>query len=191
MQAQYYSRSLSLDEDSGFEEQRLEFGKILGLNGPVSRKVLFAALEDDTYVHNLMVCRRNLKFMNYLLDNPPENAIEMNQTDARWVDRSAKALINWGKTGFSVVDDDTLKLREDACLICPHLIDPGKRPERDFPVRKTSDGLGKRTAEKICEICGCNAGSKMRRSSASCPSKHPVREGINRWGEVIQEKSKA
>ncbi|EFM12228.1 hypothetical protein PaecuDRAFT_0908 [Paenibacillus curdlanolyticus YK9] len=53
------------------EEQRRQFGIILGLNGPVSEEVLFAAVHDPSYAHNLLSARRSEMFLTYLLNNPP------------------------------------------------------------------------------------------------------------------------
>ncbi|WP_068775024.1 hypothetical protein [Paenibacillus sp. FJAT-26967] len=54
------------------EEQCEQFGIILGLNGPVSEKVLIAAVHDPSYAHNLLAARRSEMFLNHLLNNPPE-----------------------------------------------------------------------------------------------------------------------
>ncbi|MVO98268.1 hypothetical protein [Paenibacillus lutrae] len=53
------------------EEQCEQFGIILGLNGPVSEEVLFAAVHDTSYAHNLLAARRSEMFLNHLLNNPP------------------------------------------------------------------------------------------------------------------------
>ncbi|WP_338551342.1 hypothetical protein [Paenibacillus sp. KS-LC4] len=53
------------------KEQCEQFGIILGLNGPVSEKVLFAAVHDASYAHNLLSARRSEMFLTHLLNNPP------------------------------------------------------------------------------------------------------------------------
>jgi hypothetical protein len=127
--------------------------------------------------------------MNQLLDNPPKAAIGIEHLDEKWIARAAKALIAWGKTGFSIVDDTTLKLREDACLSCPHLIDPMEKKQNSSLPRGEISRIGDRTGKKICKICGCNAANKMRRTTASCPSKDLSRDGVSRWGEPLQDNS--
>ncbi|WP_341277702.1 hypothetical protein [Paenibacillus sp. FSL H8-0537] len=53
------------------KEQCEQFGIILGLKGPVSEKVLFAAVHDPSYAHNLLSARRSEMFLTHLLNNPP------------------------------------------------------------------------------------------------------------------------
>jgi hypothetical protein len=163
-----------------------EFGKILGLDRPVSKKVLLAALENGDYANNLLLCRKTPEFMNSLLANPPVIADSSWQNDGKMIHRVEKALLNWSRTGFSIVDEEKLKLREDACLSCPNLIDTKNEHKRIVPPKSVSIKLGERTGDKICRICGCNAGGKMRRTSASCPDKHPVLAGMTRWEEPLE-----
>lgn len=174
------------DVDIDIGEQCLEFGKILGLTRPVSREVLFAALDNGNYAHNLLTCRRNPEFMDYLLNNPPESAIVQGPKDSKLISRTEKALLKWSKTGFSIVDDETLKSREKACLSCPNLVSPVNRTEDVVLLKDPEARIGERTGKKICKICGCNANGKMYRSSASCPDKHPTMTGLTRWGEPLE-----
>jgi hypothetical protein len=48
-----------LSEASTIEQRLAVFGEILELGGPVSKQVLFGALEDPTYGRNLLVSRRS------------------------------------------------------------------------------------------------------------------------------------
>jgi hypothetical protein len=174
------------DIDIDIGEQCLEFGKILGLIKPVSREVLFAALDNGNYAHNLLTCRRNPDFMDYLLNNPPESTIVKGQKDSKLISRTEKALLKWSKTGFSIVDDETLKRREEACLSCSNLVSPVNLAEDVILLENPEARIGERTGKKICKICGCNASGKMYRSSASCPDKHPTVAGLTRWSEPFE-----
>ncbi|ACV63636.1 Cysteine desulfurase [Desulfofarcimen acetoxidans DSM 771] len=51
-------------------DQKLKFGRFLGLNNPVSSEVLYAAAANPEYLHNLIVSKNNHEFMNHLLENP-------------------------------------------------------------------------------------------------------------------------
>ena len=50
--------------DQEVQQKCLEFAEILGLSEPVSPEVLQAATEDETYAHNLLVCRKEPAFLN-------------------------------------------------------------------------------------------------------------------------------
>jgi len=52
------------------------------------------------------------------------------------------------KTGFTVVDDDVLRVRQEACKRCPHL---ANLPKKLF--YKLSSGGN--TSRKIGSFCGC------------------------------------
>jgi hypothetical protein len=175
-----------LEENISIDEFCREFGKILGINGSVSRRVLYAALENGDYANNLLLCRKTPGFMNSLLANPPMVSDGGWINDDRAITRVERTLLNWSKTGFSIVDEDTLKQREDACLSCPNLIDPKNQNKMTISPKAYINKLGERTGDRICKICGCNAGGKMRRTSASCPDKHPTEAGMTRWQEPLE-----
>jgi hypothetical protein len=157
-------------------EERLEFGLSLGLQDPVSLKVLQASLQDETYAHNLRVSSRTPALLKMLLANPPKPLqAPPSFSTAELAARAAEALARWAKTGFSVVDQATLERRRHACNSCPNL-----RSAPDQAAYKLAPG-----ANQICVLCGCKVSLKMRMPSESCPDRHPEREGVTRWGEPL------
>ncbi|NEO81561.1 hypothetical protein [Moorena sp. SIO4G3] len=169
------------------EEKCLEMGQILGLSEPVSPEVLQAATEDETYAHNLLVCRKEPAFLKHLLANPPQTLIQSfepeEQSNLELLNKATSTLLRWAKTGFSVVDDETLARREEACLACPNLSAPQKLVQKLIPSKDATQKLGQRTGNKVCQLCGCNLGKKIRIPSESCPDRHPTAAGMTRWGE--------
>jgi hypothetical protein len=154
-------------------QERLEFGRSLGLEEPVSLGVLHAALRDQTYAHNLRVSSRTPALLKVLLMNPPKLRQAPPFSTAEIAGRVAEALVRWTKTGFSVVDEATLERRRKACYSCPNLSTPP-----DQLVYKLTPAGG-----DICALCGCKINSKIRLPTESCPDRHPEREGETRWGE--------
>jgi len=172
------------------KQKCLEFANILGLSEPVSSEVLQAATEDETYAHNLLVCRKEPGFLTYLLANPPKprtpNVVHKEKSNLELIGKASEALFRWAKTGFSVVDDETLERRENACLACPNLSEPQKLVQKLIPSKGISQKVGQRTGSKVCEFCGCNVSKKIRLPSESCPDKHPIEAGMTRWGEPVK-----
>jgi hypothetical protein len=154
-------------------QERLDFGRSLGLEEPVSLGVLHAALRDETYAHNLRVSSRTPALLKMLLMNPPKPRQAPPFSTAELAGRVAEAIVRWTKTGFSVVDKATLERRRNACYSCPNLSTPP-----DQLAYKLTPGAG-----DVCALCGCKVNSKIRLPSESCPDRHPEREGETRWGE--------
>jgi hypothetical protein len=158
-------------------QERMEFGLSLGLQEPVSLAVLQAALRDETYAHNLRVSSRTPALLKMLLANPPKPAPASRPfSTAELAGNAAEALARWAKTGFSVVDHETLERRRRACYSCPNLA-----AAPDKAVYKLTPGSG-----HICTLCGCGVDSKMRLPSESCPDRHPEQGGMTRWGEPLR-----
>lgn len=86
-------------------------------------------------------------------------------------------MIEWGKAGFSTVDDVTLAKRAEACRPCPHRITP---PDQ---VLYKMAGV-----KEICELCGCNLQWKMRIPTERCPAPQPGEANFNRWGQPLELK---
>lgn len=176
--------------DQQLEDKCWEFAQILGLSETVSPEVLQAATEDETYAHNLLVCRTEPAFLNYLLANPPKpptpNFVQKDKSNLELVGKASKALLKWARTGFSVVDDETLKRRENSCLACPNLSEPQKLVQKLIPSKEVTQKLGQRTGNKVCNLCGCNVSKKIRLPSESCPDKHPTAADMTRWEEPIE-----
>jgi len=171
-------------------EQRLAaFGEILEVDRPVSKQVLFGALQDATYARNLLVSRRSPRHMEYLLSHPP--AVGMPEQDAPMpsdgalMRHAASGLMKWARTGFSIVEETTLQKREDACLACPHLATPTRFLQKMLPSRKETAEIGRRTGEKVCDLCGCSISRKIRLTSELCPGRDPANPGVSRWGDPI------
>ena len=174
--------------DQQLQDKCREFSEILGLNEPVSPEVLQAATEDETYAHNLLVCRKEPAFLNYLLANPPKlrsspELLPQDKTNLELISKASQTLLKWAQTGFSVVDDETLERRENACLACPHLSEPQKLVQKIIPSKEINQKIGQRTGKKVCNLCGCNVSKKIRLPSESCPDKHPTQAAMTRWRE--------
>lgn len=158
-------------------EQCEELGLILGLDGPVSAVVMQAALENETYARNLLICRREPRLLRQLLDHPPplkrESAREL-------VLKGAAALANWARTGFTVVEEAVYHHRLEACQQCPNLATPPGGTRLLYAV--TGVGANERA---ICNLCKCPVARKARLTSEGCPDSHPEKTGLTRWGEPL------
>ncbi len=88
----------------------------------------------------------------------------------------ARALWNWGKTGFAVVDEGTFQKRVAICLSCPNAM---RAPSR-LAYRLAQSG---EADAQICVFCGCVISHKARLASETCPDQDPHAPGANRWGE--------
>ena len=166
-------------------ERRAVFGEILGLDGPVAQPVLLAALVDEAYARNLLVSRHDPALRDYLLEHPPKVAVRSSPSNRALLEKAASSLVSWARTGFSTVDPDLLKRREDACLACPNLATPSRLLQKTMAQDGASGNVGKRTGDKVCDLCGCNVGRKIRLTSESCPGEDPGNPGQTRWGEPI------
>lgn len=175
--------------DTDIESQCRELGKILGLNVPVSKEVLFAAIEKEEYGHNLLVSKGTPFLLETLLKNPPkiEKVVEKENdvSNIQLMKKAIKALGNWANTGFSIVEDDILKTREDACLSCEHIADPTKILQKIISNKDIIGVIGKRTGNKVCRLCGCNIAKKIRLPSETCPSVSSKNPKLSLWGDVI------
>lgn len=142
-------------------EERAALGQLLGLGKPVPEEVLTAALEDDAYARNLLLCRRDPDLLEHLLGNPPRQAPRLRR--AELATRAAGALARWAGTGFATVEEDVRRRRLEACEACPDL----------------TTGSGAPT----CALCGCRVEWKARLSSESCPAADEESPDLTRWGE--------
>lgn len=166
------------------QQQQAELAAILGLDEPVSEEVLHAAVADSTYVHNLLVCRREPEFLAHLLANPPKVEASGGAEDfstATLLVKAGESLARWAKTGFSTVSDEVYRSRLQRCSECPNLQAPPKNQQSLY-------ALAGATANdrSVCGKCGCVVTVKARRTSDTCPDPHPGRAGMNRWNELMQ-----
>ncbi|ABO49536.1 aminotransferase, class V [Desulforamulus reducens MI-1] len=65
----------AMPANSKLINQKIKFGKLLGLKGAVSSEVLYAAKGNAEYLHNLMISKNKPEFMHYLLKNPVQTNI--------------------------------------------------------------------------------------------------------------------
>ncbi len=187
------SELLELKEGESLDDLCGRFGRFLGLEAPVPKPVLLHAINDSDYATHLIVSRGAPEFLQVLFGMalPAEGLQEASsatdaaagQSDLELVKRAATALLRWGKSGFSIVDEATLERREDACLACPNLGTPGSLLQKLVSSGSASGKLGQRASNRVCKLCGCNIAKKIRLASESCPDRHPTQAGLTRWGE--------
>jgi hypothetical protein len=150
------------DETPATDDQRDALGRILGLDGPVPESVLIAAVENEDYARNLLLCRREPELLRDLIARPPHERRRFGAVEL--AARGSRALARWAATGFTTVDDATYQRRMSACVQCPELSGQGS----DRPV---------------CSLCGCRVVWKARMTSESCPAASPDDPSLTRWGE--------
>jgi hypothetical protein len=176
---------LTANSSEIIEEQCRKLGDILGLPGPVSPKVLRAAVHDTTYAQNLLVSRGEKRFIDGLIANPP--AVTEQDDDPGLVRLAKNAAISvgrWARTGFSTVGDDRYAARLAACNACPHL----RRPPEQRRLLYAVAGA-KLDQRSMCGKCGCVVAAKARRPHDTCPDPHPETPGVNRWGDPLSTNS--
>lgn len=178
---------LDIKEGESVDELRERFSRVLGLQETVPLAAFLRATDDPSYCSYLLTSRNAPGFLEPLLNDPanesylpaePEKA-----SSAALAGRAAKALVRWGRAGFSVADEETIARREAACLACPHLIEPKATLQKLLPAKEASDRLGHRTGNRVCAECGCQVAKKMRLPSEQCPVEDRGRPGFSRWGE--------
>lgn len=178
---------LEVDESSSFDDLAVKFGSYLGLPGSVPTNALLRAINDPVYAQNLIISRQSAPFLNALL-NDPDNKLygveeEKELTNGDLLKRAGTALLNWSKSGFTVVSNEVLEKREDACLSCEHLVKPEKFLQK-LVTSKSKDTIGKRAADCVCKVCGCSISKKIRAVSEACPVTMPGNPALNKWGEA-------
>jgi hypothetical protein len=171
-----------LKQMNNVQEACAKFGQLLGLDVPVSPNVLYAAMEDEDYARNLLLSRRNSAMLTSLLMQPvPVTALatptSTNHSNLQLIGKAAKALLDWGKTGFSTVDEFTYDKRMSACNRCDQLEAPP-----DKLLYKIS--LSKKEDKRTCKECGCVVSRKARLASDTCPLEDATNPGFNRWSEA-------
>jgi hypothetical protein len=160
------------------------FAYMLGLDTPVTERVLIAALENPGYGRRLLASSENEKTLYDLLNNPPiTNASSSHFSNGALLNKASKALMKWAISGFPTVPKDVLKKREDACLACPNLTEPSTMLQRFSAPSHQDTGIGSRTGNKICLSCGCVVRNKIRLATEACPERSAGGEDKNRWGE--------
>lgn len=181
---------LEIKPTDSIPEMCSRLGTVLGLEDSVPEVVLHRAIADQDFAANLITCRNSPEFLKLLINDSrnmnymPKNSDSPTINNAELIQNASKALLRWGKAGFSIVDDATLEKREDSCIACPNLSAPEKLLQK-LVGKKTEAVIGRRTGKQICKLCGCNVSKKIRLPSEHCPDRHPVKIGLNRWEEPI------
>lgn len=178
---------LQMRETMPLQEMCARLGEVLGMEKPVPLAVLLRAIDDPTFAADLITCRNAPGFLAALFDQSRTRAYaqpEATRTSLQALAaKAASALIRWGKAGFSTVDQTILEQRESACLACPNLREPQAAVQKLVPTAVASDRVGSRLGNKICALCGCVAGPKIRLPTETCPDPHPVYANLTRWRE--------
>jgi hypothetical protein len=176
-------------EGETFADKCQTFAYMLGLDEPVRREVLEAAIDYPAYARSLMAARDKPERLSDLLHNPPlQGSSEPlnNFTNSKLVAKASSALMKWALSGFPTVSKSTLEKRENACLACPNLIAPSSQLQRITASSVVSDQIGRRTGNKSCSACGCVITNKIRLSTESCPVASQENPALNRWGEELK-----
>jgi hypothetical protein len=179
---------LDIKEGETVDELRARLARALGREEPVPLEAFLRAMDDPSYFSYLLTSRNAPGFLEPLLHDPANArfapAEQKHNSNRALAGRATKALVQWGKAGFSIVDDETLARREAACLSCPNLTDPSAALQKLLPAKHAADTLGRRTGNKVCAECGCQVAKKMRIPTEQCPAEDPERQGHTRWGEA-------
>ena len=172
----------NIDGTESWDELRERFGKVLGLDSPVPAAVMRRAMADSIFAHRLLTSRNSRGFLDSLMRDPRNRAYDVAEpptelSNRELIGKAAKALVSWGKSGFSQVDQETYTRRIDACHGCPNLGEPGN--QLVYKLRRKSED------SRVCKLCGCVAARKARLPTESCPAAHPTEPGLSRWGEPV------
>lgn len=187
----------ALRDASSLTEARAAFGDFLGLDAPVPAGALNRAFADQYYRHTLLLARNRPEMLRSLLDQPANAAFEdagplreaepasstpvapIAFSNGQLAARAGKALFEWAKTGFAVLDQDAFEARFSACERCDRLSEP---PETlAYALTRT-----KRSDPRVCGACGCTAARKARLASEQCPLTDPDNPALTRWGEPVR-----
>ncbi len=176
---------IQIKESDSLDAVCARFGEFLGLNQPVKTNVMKRVLEDQLFAHDLISCRNTPGFLSVLLNDPVNNQYEVSHevedhSTLELTSRITKALINWGKAGFSKVDPKIYTKRMSACEGCSHFVEPPRKL-----IYKLIKKVNKEA--KICNLCGCVASRKALLPSESCPAPHDKLPGMSKWEEPLQE----
>lgn len=181
---------LNIKETDTLDDLRARLARVIGWPEPVPAGAFLRAVNDPSYAVALITSRNTAGFLEPLLYDPRNRGFDPagEVTNTQLIARAAKAMVSWGKAGFSVADDETIARREAACVACPNLGEPNKMLQKLLPARPIRDESGYRTGNKVCTLCGCQVSKKIRLPTESCPGRHPTRPGMTRWLEPMAAK---
>lgn len=97
----------------------------------------------------------------------------------------ASAMGRWAWSGFGSVPKAVFDRRWAACQSCLHLVPPPSSPAYVL-INKV---VGKHD-DRVCKMCGCNAMTKAKLSTESCPVESSIGPESNRWGEPMGQRTK-
>jgi hypothetical protein len=187
---------LNIQEHESLPELCARLGQFLGLNEPVPMRVLLRAIDDPLYASHLITCRNTPGFLEpllndsknvgYALPSTVEIASDKTPSNLALIKKASRAFFNWGRAGFSTLDAEALKRREDACLGCKHREVPKRFLQKLVATRAVKGELGHRLGGSVCKLCGCNLSRKIKLPSEFCPDNHPSQAGLTRWEEPMQ-----
>lgn len=172
-------------------DQCVRLGEMMGMDEGVPEHILVTALDDEEYARQLLASRNAPVWRDYLLKHPPKTDSDTEEitktksthSNLQLMSRAGKALLRWGRIGFTAATPELLARRENACLNCPHLRPSSSSLEKLASTAEFKDEVGERLGNLVCGMCGCGARNKIRLPSESCPDTHPEETGYNRWGE--------
>ena len=183
---------LEIKETDSLDDLRARFAGVIGWKEPVPAAAFLRAVEDPEYAAALITSRNTPGFLEPLLTDPrnatyaPALASQASAiSNTELLANAARAMLQWGKAGFTIADTETIARREKACLSCEHLTAPKKLLQKLLPARPVRDEVGQRTGDKTCDLCGCQVTKKMRIPTETCPAAHPSAPGMNRWMEPL------
>jgi hypothetical protein len=179
---------LTVKETDSLDDLRTRLATAIGWTEPVPVAAFVRAVSDPMYAAALITSRNTPGFLEPLL-NDPRNLRYLPAvkeiSNARLAANAAKAMLQWGKSGFSVADAETIERRENACLSCEHLTEPKKLLQKLMPAGASRDEVGRRVGNRVCDMCGCQVSKKMRLPTEACPSAHQTLVGLSRWREPL------
>lgn len=172
-----------LENAKSWEDMCAQFGKYLGLERPVPEPILRRAMMDKKFAYYLLTSRNQPGMLKILFSDPRNKDYEATsegeeRTNFEIISKAARSLVQWGKSGFTQVDQQTYDRRFGACQACPHLVEPPGQWVYKIKLSKKSDG-------RVCSACGCVASRKARLQTESCPVAHPGDPSMTRWLEPV------
>ncbi len=184
----------ALRDASSLTEARAAFGDFLGLDAPVPRRRAQPGLRrsvlsphpaprpqpaGDASKPPGPAGQRRLRGRRAIAraePAPSTPAAPIAFSNGQLAAKAGKALFDWAKTGFAVLDQDAFEARFSACERCDRLSEP---PENlAYALTRT-----KRSDPRVCGACGCTAARKARLASEQCPLTDPDNPALTRWGE--------
>ncbi|WP_160710826.1 hypothetical protein [Chitinophaga solisilvae] len=165
-----------INKEMNWDDMRLEFGKLLGMTGPVPSAVLKKAIDSEKYASYLISASNNPKYLELMFNMPAD--VQEDKSNLQVLAKAASSLLKWGKSGFGFAPEEVFEKRFSACVSCEYL-----REAPDKVVYKLA--MSKQTDDRICSACGCVASRKARLRSESCPVRNEKDPSLNRWGEAI------